>query len=262
LSGRLSGKTAIITGAGQGIGAAIARSFVAEGARVVIAEVNEQAGAQTAAELSAASGQAVFIPVDVADSDSVTAMVNRAIELLGPPNVLVNNAGINVFNDPLKLTDEEWRRCFSVDLEGVWRCTRAVLPHLLAQGKGDVLNIASIHGIQIIPGCFPYPAAKSGLLGLTSALAIEYAAKNIRFNAISPGYIETLNVKAYFETFPDADAERQRVNALMPVQRIGTPEEIAAAAVFVASDECRFMTGLNMVIDGGRHVLYHDVPGY
>src|SRR5262249_41261029 len=166
--------------AGQGIGAAIARSFVTEGARVVIAEISAQTGTHMAGELGS---QAVFVPVDVTDSDSVTAMMSRAVEIFGPPNVLVNNGGISMFNDPLKLTDEEWRRCFNVDLDGVWRCTRAVLPHLLAQGKGDVVNIASIHAVQIIPGYFPYPAAKHGLLGMTRALAMEYAGKNIRFNA-------------------------------------------------------------------------------
>jgi len=258
MTGRLLGKMAIVTGAGQGIGASIARCFIREGARVVIAELDEQAGKRSEAELRALGGDVLYLPVDVAKQDVVNRMVERALAEFGTPDILVNNAGINVFTDPLECTEEDWRRCFSVDLDGVWYCTRAVLPHMLKAGKGDVINIASVHASQIIPGCFPYPIAKHGVLGLTRALAIEYAARNIRVNAISPGYIATRNVINYWDTFPDPQAEAQRAMKIHPVGRIGEPDEIGWTAVFLASDECRFMTGANLVVDGGRSILHHD----
>src|SRR5258707_957644 len=233
-SGRLAGKIAIITGAGRGIGAAIAARFAEAGARVVVAELDPATGEACAERLRQAGGHAIAIQTDVGDPASVDALLKGAVAAFGLPNVLVNNAGVNVFHDPLEMPFEEWARCFRVDLEGVWHCCRAVLPHLLAQGGGSIVNIASVHAQQIIPHCFPYPVAKHGLLGLTRALAIEYAARSIRVNAICPGYIETELSFEYWNTFPDPAAERQRAYRLHPPQRIGTPDEVAWPALFLA----------------------------
>jgi NAD(P)-dependent dehydrogenase (short-subunit alcohol dehydrogenase family) len=259
---RLAGKVAIVTGAGQGIGAAIARCFVAEGARVVIAEVNKDTGAATARALAAlaeeARGAAFAVPTDVTDPNAVQAMVESAIGRFGPPEILVNNAGINVFGDPLTSTEADWRRCLSVDLEGVWTCCRAVLPSMLAAGRGAIVNIASTHSFKIIPGCFPYPVAKHAVVGLTRALGIEYAARGIRVNAIAPGYIDTPIAQAYWAGFPDPAAERKRAEDIHPPRRIGRPEEIGWTAVFLASDEAPFLNAETIVVDGGRSALYHD----
>ncbi len=256
-SARLGGRIAIVTGAGQGIGAAIATRFAESGAKVVIAELNPTTGEAMAAKLREAGLEAVAVQTDVGDPDSIQRMVEAAIEQFGPPDVLVNNAGINVFHNPLEMPFSEWERCFRIDLNGVWHCCRAVLPHMLAGGRGSIVNIASVHAFQIIPHCFPYPVAKHGLLGLTRALAIEYAAKNIRVNAICPGYIETPISFDYWDTFPDPAAERQRAYDLHPPGRIGTPDEVAWPAVFLASDEAGFINGASLVVDGGRSVLYH-----
>jgi NAD(P)-dependent dehydrogenase (short-subunit alcohol dehydrogenase family) len=185
-------------------------------------------------------------------------MMARVVDRLGPPDVLINNAGIAVFGDPLHTTAGDWQRCFSVDLEGVWHCCRAVLPHLLARGKGDIVNIASVHSFKIIPHCFPYPVAKHAVVGLTRALAIEYAERNIRVNAIAPGYVATEIVEKIFSDSVDPRVLRHEIDALHPVKRIGRPEEIAWAAVFLASDEARFMTAECLVIDGGRSNLFHS----
>ena len=255
---RLKNRIAIVTGAGQGIGAATARCFAAEGARVVVAEVNPETGAAISAELVAKGAQAVFVPTDVTDPTSVARMEQKTRDAFGTPDILVNNAGINVFHDPLSTTDEEWRRCMSVDLDGVWNCCRAVLPAMLEAGRGAIVNIASTHSFKIIPGCFPYPVAKHAVLGLTRALAIEYAARGIRVNAIAPGYIETPIAINYWNTFPDPEAEKRRAYDLHPPKRVGRPEEVAWTAVFLASDEAPFINAETIVIDGGRSVLYHD----
>ncbi|ODT82219.1 MAG: short-chain dehydrogenase [Pelagibacterium sp. SCN 64-44] len=252
---RLEGKIAIVTGAGRGIGAAIAEAFVREGARVVIAEMDAATGAATAARLGAS---ALFLRTDVTDKNSVEACAAETLERFGRIDILVNNAGINVFHDPLETTDAEWQRCMAVDLEGVWRMSRSVLPAMLRQQAGSIVNIASSHSSTIIPGTFPYPVAKHGLLGLTRALGIEYAASNIRVNAIAPGYIETDLAVDYWNTFPDPAAERQRTYDLHPPKRIGKPEEVAMTAVFLASDEAPFINATSIAVDGGRSVLYHE----
>ena len=258
LAGRLAGKCAIITGAGQGIGEAIALAFAAQGAKVVIAERNAATGAAIAAKICATGAKAIFVETDVSDAAAVAAMALAAEKAFGPVDILVNNAGINVAKEPLLLTDEEWRRCFSVDLDGVWFCCRAVLPQMLANNGGSIINIASVHGFTIIPHFFPYPVAKHALMGLTRSLGIEYAAKGVRVNAIAPGYIQTPICEDWWATFPDPDAERQRAYDLHPPRRIGRPEEVAMTAVFLASDEAPFINAECIVIDGGRSVLYHE----
>lgn len=258
MPGRLQDRIAIVTGAGQGIGAAIATRFAEEGARVVVAEINPTTGAATAAALRQAGHMAHFIATDVAATQSVDALVAETVRLLGPPSILVNNAGINVFDDPLKLSDAEWERCFSVDLLGVWYCCRAVLPHMLAAGRGSIVNIASVHAFQIIPHTFPYPVAKHGLLGLTRALAVEYAHRGVRVNAIAPGYVLTQINLDHWNTFPDPAAEQQRAATRQPMARIGTVDEVAWPAVFLASDEASFITGEMLVVDGGASVRFHE----
>jgi NAD(P)-dependent dehydrogenase (short-subunit alcohol dehydrogenase family) len=254
---RLAGKVALVTGATQGIGGATARLFVAHGARVIVnALVRDGKAEAFAASLGA--DNALLVQADVSKREQVDAMVDEGVARFGRIDVLVNNAGINVFADPLKLTEEDWVRCLSVDLEGAWHCSRAVLPHMLKQGAGSIVNIASVHGHKIIPGAFPYPVAKHGLIGLTRALGIEYAARGIRVNSISPGLIMTPIAEAGFNAAPDPAAERRRQAELLPCKRIGEPEEVAYTALFLASDEARFINAADILIDGGRSQLYHE----
>jgi NAD(P)-dependent dehydrogenase (short-subunit alcohol dehydrogenase family) len=258
MAGRLRGKVGVVTGAGQGIGEATARAFCVEDAIVVIAERNEETGARVAADLAERGARAQFIATDVTDGGAVATMVESVLAQFGRIDCLVNNAGINVFHEPLETSEAEWRRCFAVDLEGVWTVSKAVLPGMRENRAGAIVNIASCHSFAIIPGTFPYPVAKHGLLGLTRALGIQYAAEGIRVNAIAPGYIETPIAIEYWSTFPDPEAERRRAYDLHPPRRIGRPEEVAMTAVFLASDEAPFINAACIVIDGGRSVLYHE----
>ena len=254
---RLQDKIAIITGSTLGIGKACARLFAREGACVVInSHRDDEAAAALRAELDPA--RSLFVQADVADAAAMQALADAALARFGRIDVLVNNAGMNVFADPLEMTQDQWQRCFAVDLDGAWNATRAVLPGMLAQGSGSVVNIASVHGQKIIPGCFPYPVAKHALVGLSKALGSEYARRGLRFNSISPGLILTEAIEAWLAGCPDPEAERARQAALLPVGRIGQPEEVAYTALFLASDEARFINATDILIDGGRSQLYHD----
>lgn len=256
---RLADKVALITGAGRGIGAAIALAFAREGAAVVLAELDIETARQTAEQIEAQTGARVLaVHTDVTQAASVQHAVSEAEGAFGALDVLVNNAGINVFCDPLTMTDDDWRRCFAVDLDGVWNGCRAVLPGMVERGAGSIVNIASTHAFKIIPGCFPYPVAKHGVIGLTRALGIEYAPRNVRVNAIAPGYIETQLTHDWWNEQADPAAARQATLDLQPMKRIGRPEEVAMTAVFLASDEAPFINATCITVDGGRSALYHD----
>lgn len=257
---RLSGKTAIVTGAARGIGAAIAARFAAEGAAVVVADILTGLAQETAARIAQDSGQQVIgVACDVADPASIATMHAAARAALGPISVLVNNAGVNVFRDPLQSTAADWAHCMAVDLEGAWLCTRAALPDMIARRDGAVINIISNHAMTVMRGTFPYPVAKHALLGLTRSLALEYAGQGIAVNAISPGYTDTQLAVDEFNRHPDPTAARRAVEARQPPGRLCRPDEVAAVAVMLASDEARFMIGENVVIDGGVSIrMYED----
>ncbi len=256
---RLTGKTAIVTGGGQGIGAAIAARFAAEGARVMIAEINGPVGRATAASIASQTGaQVVATTCDVADPGSVRAMVETTRSLFGPANVLVNNAGVAIFREPLEMTSDDWRRCMSVDLDGAWHCCQAVLPDMLQHRDGAIVNIISNHAFTVIKQTFPYPVAKHALLGLTRSLGLEYADRGIAVNAISPGYTDTQIAQNEFNRHPDPAAARAAIEAKQPPGRLCRPDEVAAVAVLLASDEARFMIGENIVIDGGVSIRMYE----
>ena len=254
---RLAGKVALVTGSTLGIGAATARLFAREGARVVLNSHADDAAARRIAE-ELGPEQALFVQADVADESAVQAMVAQAAARFGRIDVLVNNAGRNFFSDPLALTMDQWRHCMSVDLEGAWHCARAVLPGMLEGSGGSIVNIASVHGHKIIPDCFPYPVAKHALIGLTRALGLQYAAHGVRVNSISPGLILTEAIEASFAASADPAAERARQTALLPCKRIGEPDEVAHTALFLASDEARYINATDILVDGGRSQLYHE----
>ncbi|SDO71136.1 SDR family oxidoreductase [Phyllobacterium sp. OV277] len=257
MAGRLSDKRIMITGAAQGIGLAIAQASAREGASLYLIDTDQLLLQQVAADLQTSGATVQSSAVSITDEPAIMAAVVRAKSVIGPLNALINNAGINVFNEPLLTTDEEWQRCFDVNLKGAWNCCKAVLPDMIANGGGAILNIASTHAFTIIPHTFPYPLAKHALLGMTKSLGLEYAARGIRVNALAPGYVSTQKVIDYWNSFPDPDAAKAETMALHPGGRIASPEEIALAAVFMISDECPFMNATCLTIDGGLSVRQH-----
>jgi len=255
---RFENKIVIVTGAASGIGETTAIKFANEGARVVIADINVENGKKVSQQINNSNGESLFVETNVADYESVNQMVSKTLEKFGLPDILINNAGINVFGEPLSMPDSEWKRAFSVDLDGVWFGCKAVLPHMLEKKKGIIVNVASVHGIQIIPNCFPYPVAKHGVIGLTKALAVDYASKGIKINSISPGYIETPIIDRFFNTKPDPVAARKEAENHQPIKRMGTTDEIANTIMFMSSDECNYMIGANIVVDGGITLRMHE----
>ena len=255
--GRLTGKRIFITGAAQGIGLAIARAFVREDASVFLIDRDGELLAEIAEALRTDGVRLGYRAADITDAKAIAAAVAEASEAVGPINALVNNAGVNVFAEPLDTTDEEWNRCFDVNLKGAWNCCKAVLPGMIAEGGGAILNIASTHAFTIVPHTFPYPLAKHALLGMTKSLGLEYAAKGVRVNALAPGYVATQKVIDYWNGFANPEAAKARTMALHPGGRIATPEEIAMAAMFMISDECLFMNATCLTVDGGLSVQQH-----
>lgn len=257
MAGRLDGKRVVITGAAQGIGLAIAEVFLGEGASVFLIDRDAALLANEAGRLKAAGGKVGYVAADIVDASAIEGAIALAARTIGRPNALVNNAGVNVFSEPLSLSDADWQRCFDINLKGAWNCSKAVLPGLIEEGGGVILNIASTHAFTIIPHTFPYPVAKHALLGMTKSLGLEYAASGIRVNALAPGYVRTQKVVDYWNSFPDPVAAEAETMKLHPGGRIASPEEIARAALFMISDECTFMNATCLTVDGGVSVLHH-----
>ena len=254
---RLSGKRIFLTGAAQGIGLAIAEACLAEGAKLFLVDQDGALLDKTVAGLAAQREFIGHASADISDRVAIAAAVNQAAAEIGPINALINNAGMNVFSTPLEATEEQWHRNFDVNVKGAWNCSKAVLPGMIASGGGAILNIASTHSFTIIPHTFPYPVAKHALLGLTKALALEYAGQGVRVNALAPGYVETQKAIDYWNSFADPAAARAKTMALHPGGRIASTREIAKAAVFMISDESPFMNAACLVIDGGLSQLQH-----
>lgn len=259
MSNRLDRKVAIVTGSARGIGKAITKLFMQEGAIVIATDNDIEELKKTEKEFtSISSGQILAYEVDITNKSHIEEIVKKSIEQFNRIDILINNAGKNVFEDPLTISSEQWDMCYNLNLKGSWNCSQAVLPFFVQQQYGNVVNIASVHGHKIIKDCFPYPVFKHGLIGLTNSLAIQYASQNIRFNSISPGLILTPAIEASFNTQPDPAQEKRNQEKLLPCKRIGTPEEVAKTALFLASDEARFINATDILIDGGRSKVYHD----
>jgi NAD(P)-dependent dehydrogenase (short-subunit alcohol dehydrogenase family) len=255
MSGRLEGKVALITGAGSGMGRVAASLFAAEGARVVVSDIGEEAGNATVAAVRDAGGDATFVRADVAGWDDCRAMVAAAVDTYGALHVLYNNAGVFPGDDGgvLDTPQETWRRVMAVNLEGVWLSCKAGIPAMMESGGGAIVNVASFVALMgAATAQIAYTASKGGVLSMTREIAVEYARLGIRANALCPGPIET----PLLQELMSDPARRARRMVHIPMGRLGRAEELAKAALFLASDDASFMTGAALVVDGGITAAY------
>jgi NAD(P)-dependent dehydrogenase (short-subunit alcohol dehydrogenase family) len=245
----LSGRVAVVTGGGRGIGVAIVETLAQAGAAVAIAELSAEAGERAAAALRAAGRSALAIETDVRDPERVDEMVEQVVRRFGRIDILVNNAGIARNTPAEATTNEEWREILDVNLHGVFWCCRAVGSHMLARGSGAIVNLASMSG-TIVNKPQPqaaYNVSKAAVVMLTKSLAAEWAARGVRVNSVSPGYIETEMTRTGLAT----PAWRSTWLEMTPMGRLGQPVEIARAVWFLASDASAFATGTDLIVDGG-----------
>ncbi len=243
------GKVVLITGAGSGIGRATAIAFAENGARVVVSDVNEAGGNKTVAHIKDQSGEAIFVQTDVTQADQVANLIETTINQYSRLDVAVNNAGIGgVRARTANYPEDVWQQVIDVNLTGVWTCMKYELPQMLKQGGGSIVNLASVAGLVGFPGHAAYAATKHAVIGLTKTAALEYVRKRIRVNAVCPAFTETPMVEEMMETTP---AFEEKLVSAIPARRLGKPEEIAAAILYLCSEQAGFITGHALTLDGG-----------
>ena len=252
---RLDSKIALVTGAGSGIGREIALLYAQQGAQVIVADIQEAAAAAVVAEISERNGLARSLPLNVADEGQVRVAMQETGEQYGRLDILVNNAGVSHVGNVLETSAEDWDRVMAVNARGVFLCSKYAVAQMLQQNPagGILVNIASVAGMIAVDRRFPYGASKGAVISMTRSIAIDFANQGIRANAICPGTVHTPFVEGFLERnfAENKDEVRQQLHARQPIGRMGRPEEIAAAALYLASDEAALITGSTLVIDGG-----------
>jgi NAD(P)-dependent dehydrogenase (short-subunit alcohol dehydrogenase family) len=243
-------KVAIVTGAAKGIGKGIAEVFVEQGAKVVIVDWDKDTGEKSTKELKQAGHEVIFAHCDVSKEDQVTAMIQQTLDAYGRIDVLVNNAGVGVYLPVLEATSDDWDHCLSVNLKGVFLCSKYAIPHMQEVGKGAIVNISSVHSHATVNGVAPYAASKGGITALTRNMAIDYG-PTIRVNSIAPGWVLTPLIQGIFDSYDDSAEQQRAVEERQVMKRIGRPKDIGYAAAFLASDEASFITGTQLFVDGG-----------
>jgi NAD(P)-dependent dehydrogenase (short-subunit alcohol dehydrogenase family) len=244
----IEGEIAIITGGARGIGKAVAELFVSQGACVVICDLEPEPGVEVSRQLG---DLARFVTADVSVESDVVAVVDTCVQSFGSPSILVSNAGVNANFDATTMTTDDWDRFMGVDLKAAWLFAKHVLPHMRAAGGGAIVNVASMHAFVTLEGFFPYAAAKSGLIGLTRSMALDYGPHGIRVNAVAPGFIRTRLVQDSIDRNPDPAAAERSMVAGVALRRIGEAGEVAKAIRFLASADASYITGTTIHIDGG-----------
>jgi NAD(P)-dependent dehydrogenase (short-subunit alcohol dehydrogenase family) len=253
-TGRLSGKISIVTGSASGIGRAIARLFAKEGATVVVVDINDRGGAETVELMKRENGDARFIHASVVDGGQIKRMVDEVISAYGRIDVLHNNAGgwqLEQHDTVVENNEGEWDKLINLNLRSVFQVSKEVIPQMMKQGGGAIVNTVTINAFLTQPGSAAYSAAKAGLYQLTKAMALDYAKYNIRVNGIAPGEILTPLWLASYNGLPKAGEVKESVRRRIPMGRFGEAEEVAFPALWLASDEARYVTGEIITVDGG-----------
>ena len=252
---KLEDRVAIVTGASKGIGAGIAREFSREGAKVVVVSRGAAEGLAMAEELGSKEGRAVYVQTDVTKSEDIRALISRTAETFGRLDILVNNAGYHLSKNVEETTEEEWEFIQQTNLRSTFLCSKYAIPHL-RKTRGNIINISSMVGLVGQPNAGAYSATKGGQIAMSKGMAIDFAPDGIRVNVICPGWIQTPLVEDWFSQQKDAEAARQYIFGRHPLGRIGTIEECGKAAVYLASDDAAFVTGITLNIDGGITLGY------
>lgn len=249
MTGQFTGKVAIVTGGSSGMGRAAALAFAREGANVVVADTNVQDGEETVRRFKDSGAEALFVPADVSQATAVEALINTTIATYGRLDYAFNNAGINEEHGPLTdCTEAEWDRIISINLKGIWLCMKYEIPQMLKLGRGVIVNTASVVGLTGGRGFPAYVASKHGIIGLTKAAALDYGKQGIRVNAVCPGTIYTSMYERRVGNDPETTA---RIISEIPLQRLGQPQDIAEAVIWLCSEGASFVTGHSLVVDGG-----------
>jgi NAD(P)-dependent dehydrogenase (short-subunit alcohol dehydrogenase family) len=249
--GKLDGKVAIVTGAGRGVGAATARRFAEEGAAVVCVDIDEPSVAGTAAEIEEAGGRALALEIDISSEDGNRTMVERAVDDFGGLDVLHANAAIQVMAGLEETSEETWNAVHNTNLRGVYLAVREAIPRLRERGGGSIIFTSSLLGMVGNPDLPAYGATKGGLRALCRSLATAHGPEGIRVNTICPGDIDTPLLQDFFDHQPDPGAARREIEQRYPLGRFAAPVDVANVAVFLASDESSYLTGIDLVVDGG-----------
>jgi NAD(P)-dependent dehydrogenase (short-subunit alcohol dehydrogenase family) len=256
ITGLLDGKSTIVTGAGKGIARACALEFARQGALLTICDIDDALGSATANDIAAAGGTVQYLHADVSASSETRAVADAAASAHGRIDCLFNCAGIAGNGSVVDCPEDEWNRVLAVNLTGMFLMAKHVVPHMRRQGRGAILNMASVSAFWGEPGTVAYNASKGGVLALTRAMAQDHGPEGIRVNCLAPGFHDTGMVDDYFDAQPDGAEARKRINQLMAVRRIGRPEELARTAAFILSDANGYMTAASIVLDGAMSAGY------